>query len=811
MLDGPSHNLLSESGLNPQWSRVVRFVGPSGRDVTWHVLDTGMTETTIATMVCVHGNPTWSYLYRDLLLALSPKWRVIAIDQSGMGYSERTEPRQLAERIEELVAFCRQVVTTPLYLAAHDWGGPVAVGATRHLPIEALILANTAVGQPENVAVPPLIAGFRRFVDVGCHRTPAFVRGTSWMTTRNHRRALNAPYRSASRRQAIVDFVADIPVENTHASRPALDGVGEAFEALTVPILLLWGAKDPVFHDRFLSDLRRRQPTATVERFEHSGHLVLLDGGVGPIVRDWLDRLTAKPFVGSRATAQHDGSVFASAFTSVERNAARQEALYQGPDGKLSWAELAEQAGVAASALTHEGIGRGHKVALLIPPSKELLIAAVALWRVGAIPVVVDPSSGLVALRRQLRAQAPRAVLGTTKSLIAAATLRWTPGAKRMGFGSRFAATDLSRPHGPIPSAVDLDADELAAIVHTSGATGPAKAVAYTHGSLVAQRTPIEQVLGKDGNGAFTSSFAAFSLLAPALERAVLRPDVPVDQPSKLGFEELQVLTRSRAIDVAWLSPASARQLVATAKGRTLPISRVLLAGAPIPPALANAVGRITKGIVLSPYGMTECLPITTGVGTGEVHPSGGVVVGPPVDGATVKLRDLSTGAVFDTSGAFGEILVAAPWMYDFYDQRNTANVSATVLLEGVRFHATGDVGLFDGERLVVLGRLRDVAHTEHGPVAPLTIEDPVGRALNQDVAMVGVGPNGAEVLVVIVSAKNKTLELAEASVAQQARAASTLPLAAVLVGRLPVDHRHQSKVDHLALKKAAHAVLQGS
>jgi len=779
--------------------------------VTWHVLDTGMTETTKGTLVCVHGNPTWSYLYRDVLHALSPQWRVIAIDQSGMGYSERTGPRRLAERIQELVAFCQREVTTPLYLAAHDWGGPVAVGATAHLRIEALILANTAVGQPEDVSVPPLIAGFRRAVDFGCRWTPAFVRGTSWMTTRNHRRLLNAPYKSATRRQAIADFVADIPVEDDHPSRPALDGVGEAFDALTVPILLLWGAKDPVFHDRFLSDLRRRQPTATVERFEHSSHLVLLDGGVGPVIRTWIDQLSEKLRVATPEPDEVQDSTFASAFASVERNATSQESLYQGPDGELTWVGLAEQAGVAASALAREGIGRGDKVALLIPPSKELLVAAVALWRVGAIPVVVDPSSGVLALRRQLRAQAPRAVLGTTKSLMAAAALRLTPGAKRMGFGQHFSSTDLSRSVAPIPKAVAVQANDLAAIVHTSGATGPAKAVAYTHGALVAQRAPIQQLLGQDGNGAFTSSFAAFSLLAPALERPVLRPDVPVDQPSKLGFEELQALTTSRAVDVAWLSPASARQLVATARGRSLPIVRILLAGAPIQPALANAVGQITKGTVLSPYGMTECLPITTGVGAGEVHPSGGVVVGPPVDGATVKLRNLSTGDTQVTSGEIGEILVAAPWMYAFYDQRNTANVAATVLLDGIRFHATGDVGLFDGERLVVLGRLRDVAHTAAGPVTPLAVEDPVGRALERDVAMVGVGPHGAEVVVVIVSGTSKKLQLADAALAKAARAASPVALAAVLVGRLPVDHRHQSKVDHHALKAAALAVLQGS
>ncbi len=811
-MTGPDRAMLEDAGLQSEWSRFVTFTLDNGRSVTWHVLDTGMTATTTQTLVCVHGNPTWSYLYADLLRTLSPTWRVIAIDQSGMGYSERTGTRRLAERIDELVAFCQQEVTTPLSLAAHDWGGPVAVGATAHLQIEALILANTAVGQPEGVATPPLIATARRFVDLSCRRTPAFVRGTAAMTTKNHRRALNAPYLSANRRQAISDFVADIPLEQHHPSRKTLDGVGEAFEALTVPILLLWGAKDPVFHDRFLSDLRRRQPTAVVERFEHSGHLVLLDGGVGPTVEAWLKSLrsTAKPDATVASAQQAKGS-FTGAFTAVEQNASNQELLYRGPDGELSWANLAERAQVAASTLAAKNIGKGNKVALLIPPSPELLIAAVALWRIGAIPVVVDPSSSLLALRRQLRAQAPRAVLGTKTSLLGATALRWAPGAHRFCFGSMVGATDLTKSAGAIPAAVSLQSGDLAAIVHTSGATGPAKAVAYTHGALVAQRAPIALLLGDAQGGAFTTSFGAFSLLAPALARPFIRPDVSIDQPSKLGFAELEAVSQTTAVDVAWLSPASARCLVATASGRHLPIARVLLAGAPIAPSLANAVARVTQGVVLSPYGMTECLPITSGIGAGEVHPSGGVIVGTPIEGATVLLRDLSSGDLEVKEGDLGEILVHAPWMYAFYDQRHGANVAASVFTHGQRFHATGDVGLFDQGRLVVLGRLRDVVRTTTQVLAPLTVEDPVRRALGREVAMVGVGPRGAEVVVVVLSGTTRHVELAGADLAALAREASPVPLAAVLVGRLPVDHRHQSKVDHAALKAAATKLLQGS
>ena len=811
-MTGPDPAMLEAAGLDKTWSRFVTFTTEAGRSVTWHVLDTGMQSSTTQTLVCVHGNPTWSYLFTDLLRTLSPDWRVIAIDQSGMGYSERTGPRRLAERIDELVAFCQQVVTGPLSFAAHDWGGPVAVGACGRLDVQALILANTAVAKPDDVAVPPLISLSRRFVDLSCRRTASFVRGTSLMTTKEHRHALNAPYRSATRRASVADFVADIPLENDHPSRAALDEVGRIFDGLTIPILLLWGAHDMVFHDRFLSDLRRRQPQATVERFENSGHLVLLDGNVGPTVAHWLHhRSSMGPTSLPAAEVIGEDHSFSSAFSSVERNSTNHELLYQGPDGTLSWIQLAERAAVAAGVLASAGVVKGSRVALLIPPSPDLLVAVAGLWHLGAIPVVVDPSSGLRALRRQLRAQAPTAVLGTRSALAAATVLRWTPGARRLTFGAMVGALNLKTPQGKPPMPVNLSAEDLAAIVHTSGATGPAKAVAYTHGALVAQRSPIEELLGNAKDGALTTSFAAFSLLAPALERSFIRPRVPIDQPSKLGFEELSALTSAHRVSVAWLSPASARQLVATAKGRHLRIARILLAGAPISPSLATAVADVSQAVVLSPYGMTECLPITDGVGAGEQHHSGGVVVGQPVSGAVVLLRNLSNGDRDVHAGQLGELLVAAPWMYASYDQRHLANEAASVFIDGVRFHATGDVGIIDEGRVIVLGRLRDVIHTADRRVAPLEVETPLSQKLHEQVAVVGVGPVGAEVAVAVVNAKNRTLKLAATELAALARSASPIPLAAVLIGKLAVDHRHQSKVDHAQLKRAATALLNGA
>ena len=123
---GPTATQLRSWGLEPSWSRRVTIEGADGRPVDWHVLDTGPGPE--GTIVCVHGNPTWGYAWKDVLTTLAPRFRVIAVDQTGMGYSERDRPRRLADRITELVTFCTQEVTGPLILAAHDWGGAIAVG-----------------------------------------------------------------------------------------------------------------------------------------------------------------------------------------------------------------------------------------------------------------------------------------------------------------------------------------------------------------------------------------------------------------------------------------------------------------------------------------------------------------------------------------------------------------------------------------------------------------------------------------------------------------------------------------------------------
>lgn len=800
---GPSAQQLSRWGLDPAWSRRVTFTGAEGETIDWHILDTGAAPR--GTIVCVHGNPSWGYLWRDALVTLSQEWRVIAVDQTGMGYSSRPGPRRLEQRIEELVRFCTHEMLGPIVLAAHDWGGPVAVGASTALDVRALILANTALALPSGVTVPPLITAARILTELACRVTPAFVNGAAAMTDRLHREALRAPYRSAARRQAVAVFVADIAVRSSDSSYGALARAAGTFDNLTCPILLMWGGRDPVFHDRFLRDLRRRAPHADVEYFARAGHYLPLDEPIGPVMLDWLDHALERSSASSSPPI--DDAIFHSVLDNLAARSSDASLVYEGPDGSLTWGDLAARSATAAAALAEAGVARGDRIALLVSPSVELLVATLATWKVGAVAVVADASAGIGALRRLVRAAAPTLVIGTPTTVAAARLGRFAPGSRFAAFARMAGVVDLRRAHGP-HEPVTLRRNDAAALVHTSGATGPAKPVRYSHGALVEQRGAVTQLWRQASGTSFTTSFGAFMLLAPTLGARCVRPDFDVDRPEELTFDILAAAAHS--VDTAWLSPAAARRVIATASGRKLALPLVMLAGAPIEPSLARRIGEITGGDVRAPYGMTECLPVTDGANPQRTGPLGGTCTGAALAGAAIVVTALDdvTGANL-ADGSWGEILVSAPWMFDGYDAHWCADEATTIWRGGRRFHRTGDVGYLWHSELFQLGRTRHVLHTADGPLASVAVEEPVAEALACGVAAVAVGPRGASVVALVLEDR-RVLTLAPTELAERARAAAPCQVAAVLTGPLPTDRRHHSKVDRTELARLVGTVLAG-
>lgn len=851
-------------GVDPAWSRRVVAPDADGTPRTWHLLDNGA-EPERGTLLCVHGNPTWSYLWRRVIAAAPPGWRVVAVDQLGMGLSERTEPRTLAQRVDDLANLTEVLgVTGPVVTLAHDWGGPVSLGwALAHREqLEAVVLTNTAVHQPPTAAAPSLIRmarteGVRQAVCVG---TPVFVRATTALSRpplpRAVRDAFAAPYATRAARRAVGDFVADIPLDPSHPSAATLDAVAEGVTGLDVPALLLWGPRDPVFSDVYLRDLRARMPHADVHRYEKASHLVIEDapqlaGDVWKWLGETVPQRNSSDEAGSSLSAPSRGPVGSAetgggdagdaapplwaALSARLGDDATAVVELGGAGRRVSFDHLERTVHDLAGGLVATGVRPGDRVAVLVPPGADLTAAVYACWRAGASVVVADAGLGVARMGRALRGAAPDHVIGIAKGLLLARAMR-VPGrlvaagrldrATRRALGAPLGLADLvrlgrGRPLPPTPS----DDDECA-VLFTSGATGPPKGVVYRYRQVRAQLDALRTAYGLTGDDRLVAAFAPFALYGPALGLASSVPDMDVTAPGTLTAVALADAVSAVGGTVVFASPAALRNVVATAHELTpqhraaLDGIRLLIsAGAPVPLGLLREVQALVPQAELhTPYGMTEVLPVTD-VSLTELEHAGegeGVCVGRPLPTVTVGISAFDdAGAVeaepTDRPGVGGEVLVRAPHVKDRYDQL-WATERGSSRTPG--WHRTGDVGHLDEHgRLWVEGRLVHVVRTASGPVTPVGPEQRIERLDGVSMAaVVGVGPAGTQqVVAVVVPSTGARPGLAGPDLAAEVRGAAGVPVAAVLVaGELPVDIRHASKIDRARVSRWAAGVLEG-
>lgn len=842
-------------GIDPAWSRRIDIGG-----VAMHVLErpaqgtarrdgaAAPVEPPRVTLLAVHGNPTWSYLWRRLLAEAPADWRVIAVDQVGMGYSDRPDGmRRLADRVADLGRLTDAMeVTGPVVTVAHDWGGPVSLGwALAHRDMLAgVVLANTAVHQPEGSPAPTLIrlARSRPLLDAVTRRTTTFLRGTTALSRDmdpDTARAFRAPYPDAVSRTAIRDFVADIPLSPGHPSAETLDAIAEGVRSLDVPVLLAWGSDDPVFSDRYLRDLRARMPRADVHRYEKARHLVTEDApGWTSDVIAWIDDRVLTP---DRVPVPEPSTVVPMGQALDERQHDRAVAVADlRSDRRVSWAMLATRTREIAAGLVAMGVRPGDRVALLVTPSADLIACVYAAWRIGAVVVVADSGLGVRGMRRALRSAEATHVIGIPAGLGLARTLA-LPGIKilvgRTGPATRVLGADASLAEvarrgrdylasSELPPLPPADADALVAF--TSGATGPAKGVVYTHARLAHLRDALRAAYSISDGDALVAAFAPWSVLGPALGIPSAIPDMDLTDASTLTSRALADATAAVGGTLAWASPTALRAIVDSGDHLDEPrraalagLHFLLVAGAPVPVDLLERAAALLPGATLAtPYGMTEALPMTE-VTLDELRAASGrgVLVGRALAGVDVAIAPLdATGvpsaAIDGAPGVTGEIVVRCDWMRDRYDRRWATQHRA----DSPRgWHRTGDVGHLDEQgRLWVEGRLAHVLACADGPVTPVAAEIIAQRAAGAALAaLVGVGPAGVQVPVIVLLAPGPSLGLADIDVTIRVRDAvresTGLELAAVLTMRsLPVDVRHRSKVDRTRIAREAALFLAG-
>lgn len=271
----------------------------------YHYVDEGAGEP----IVCVHGNPTWSFYFRNVVRELSKEFRVLAVDHVGCGLSDKPSPDAydytLARRIDDLVEFLDGLkLTRNVTLVLHDWGGMIGVGAAlrRVERIKRIVLLNTAAFMlPDGKMLPPalwLVRHVSPMASLLLQGMNAFSLGANMLATARGMspeiaHAYRMPYNSWSNRIAVKRFVQDIPIRNHDRSYAEAKWVGDHLDELAaVPKLICWGEQDFVFDAEFLAEWRRRCPEAEVHTFPSAGHYCLEDDGdkIIPLMRDFLHR-----------------------------------------------------------------------------------------------------------------------------------------------------------------------------------------------------------------------------------------------------------------------------------------------------------------------------------------------------------------------------------------------------------------------------------------------------------------------------------------------------------------------------------------
>ncbi|MEB3198864.1 MAG: alpha/beta fold hydrolase [Candidatus Sericytochromatia bacterium] len=278
-----------------EWQSLYPFTGHyhEREGLRLHYLDEGPRDGEVVVML--HGNPSWSFLFRDLVRAWSPFGRAIVPDHMGMGLSDKpTDDRYaytLASRVSDLEHLLESLaVRGPISLVLHDWGGMIGMAwAARHPErVKRLVALNTAAFPlPGSKPFPwplrlvrdtplgtPLVLGLNAFAATAAR--VCTVKPLAPLV----RRAFVAPYDSWSNRLATLRFVEDIPLAPGDPAWPHLAAVEANLPHWRhLPVLLGWGAQDWVFDDHFLAGWQARFPQAETHRYPDAGHYVLEDAG----------------------------------------------------------------------------------------------------------------------------------------------------------------------------------------------------------------------------------------------------------------------------------------------------------------------------------------------------------------------------------------------------------------------------------------------------------------------------------------------------------------------------------------------------
>lgn len=441
---------------------------------------------------------------------------------------------------------------------------------------------------------------------------------------------------------------------------------------------------------------------------------------------------------------------------------------------ELTYAQLDARSDAIAAGLAKRGIVRGTRTVAMVRPTPEFFLAMFALFKAGAVPVLVDPGIARRALKQCLDEAQPEAFIGIPLALLAKSLFGWAKSARmRITTGARALLADatlaeIERDGANAPSQLaDTQPEDVAAILFTSGSTGVPKGVVYRHRHFVAQIDMLRTAFDMATGGVDLPTFPPFALFDPALGLTSIIPDMDPTRPARANPRKLHAAIGKFGVDQLFGSPALMRVLAE--HGEALPtVKRVTSAGAPVPPGVVAKMLELLPedARFWTPYGATECLPVAAIEGREllslreRTESGAGTCVGRPVPPNEVRIIRITDDAIGEWNdallvgvGQVGEITVFGPTATDAYFNRDAqmrlAKIHETLPNGETRIvHRMGDLGWFDAEgRLWFCGRKSQRVVVDALTTLCTEQVEPVFNAHPgvARTALVGIGPMGAQ------------------------------------------------------------------
>ena len=488
-----------------------------------------------------------------------------------------------------------------------------------------------------------------------------------------------------------------------------------------------------------------------------------------------------------------------------------------------SFRTLARDVDRLAAGLRRAGLKPGDRAALLVPPSRDFFACTFALFRLGAVPVLIDPGIGFRNMARCLDDAQPAAFIGSPKAHLARALGRWAPLAhlsfvaagKIPGMWNTRELRGLGARESFVPAA--LAADSPAALLFTSGSTGAPKGAVYTHGVFSAQIDMLREMFDIKEGELCLSTFPLFALFDAVLGMTVVIPDMDFTRPGFVDPAKIIGPLQKHRIQQLFGSPALLDRVgrYGERHGVALPdLRRVMSAGAPVP---ARTLSRFSKMLepgvqIFTPYGATESLPVAM-IGSAEIlgetaaltAQGRGVCVGRPAAGVDVAVIGITEDHIPEwrealrvRPGEVGEIVVKGAVVTREYFRRPEADAAAKISDGPSVRHRMGDLGYFDERgRLWFCGRKAHRVITNNNTLYTIPIEGVFNsHPAVKRTAMVGVDKTPVLCVEVEPGVKIDREELTRQLLSLGGKHDATKEIKIIIYHpSFPVDTRHNAKI----------------